>query len=211
MKKINVAIIGLGNCAKSLIEGVAKYSESQEPGNGLAFQEIGGYKPENIKFVLAFDVDARKTYKSISKAMYEKPNCAIDLIEDRKLVENVCSNNPVIMGKIMDGVSPHMEQYPDDERFIVDTENEELTTEALINHLKKNNIDMVLNYLPVGSHEATKFYINGCIEAKVPFVNCIPEFIVSSVFKKVFIGGCNDPHIYRYFLQASNPSDHFFL
>lgn len=178
-ENIRVAIVGVGNCAKSLIEGVALYSSTGQT-DGLAFPEIGGYTPKHIKFVLAYDVDVRKVGIRLQDAIYAPPNCSMKMVVSTNDLFNVCNyKTKVKMGRILDGVAPHMADYPEDESFRVDEVSEQLRHDELVKDLIDNKIDVLLNYLPVGSQEATEFYVNACIEAKVPFVNCIPVFIVS--------------------------------
>lgn len=184
--KIRVAIVGLGNCAKSLVEGVALYTHDPRV-DGLAFESVGGYKASNIQFALCYDIDTRKVGRPLATAVRAKPNCAIDLINwsdpvQAKWVNDVC-DGPVKVkrGKLLDGVAPHMEHYPEDESFRI-THDPEPTLEEVVADLQKHRIDVLLNYLPVGSEEATRFYVRACLEAKVPFVNCIPVFIVSDPF-----------------------------
>lgn len=180
--EIKVAIIGVGNCAKSIVEGVALYSNNPTMAEGLAFHEIGGYQTKHIKFALAYDVDTRKVGKPLQDAIYSKPNCAVDLLQPEKAVDFLCSaivgECKVKKGKVLDGVAVHMLRMPEDESFRV-SEDHEPSAEDVVHHLIENEIDVLLNYLPVGSEEATRFYVNACLKAKVPFVNCIPVFIVS--------------------------------
>ena len=177
--KIRVAIVGVGNCAKSLVEGVALYSKTGQT-DGLAFPEIGGYTAKNIEFVLAYDVDTRKVGRMLSNAIFAKPNCAMDYDVARDDLVQVCGLTRVKMGAVLDGVASHMALYDEDESFRVDEITEQLTDEQLVQDLIDNEVDVLLNYLPVGSQEATEFYVNACLKAKVPFVNCIPVFIVSN-------------------------------
>lgn len=179
MSKIRVAVVGVGNCAKSLIEGVALYAETGQT-DGLSFPEIGGYRAENIEFVLAYDVDPRKVGQTLEKAISAKPNCAMDFnVSSGALMSVGAKAIKVKMGAVLDGVAPHMINYDEDEAFRIDEVSEQLTHEQLVRDLKEHRVDVLLNYLPVGSQEATEFYVEGCLEAKVPFVNCIPVFIVS--------------------------------
>lgn len=182
-KTINVAIIGVGNCAKSLVEGVALYKHTRMD-NGLAFTEIGGYKAGDINFVLAYDIDKRKVGRSLSEAIYAKPNNAIDLIDRNHqtswLIDVGCDVK-VKRGALYDGVPPHMLEWDEDESFRP-TKDPEPTQEDVVRDLKENGVDVVLNYLPVGSETATRFYVEACIEAGIPFVNCIPVFIVSDPY-----------------------------
>jgi myo-inositol-1-phosphate synthase len=178
--KIRVAIVGVGNCAKSLVEGVALYSFNGMS-QGLAFAEIGGYKPSNIEFVLAYDIDTRKVGRRLEDAIYAKPNCAMDFDVSEDELQSVCGNTIVKRGALYDGVAPHMLNMPEDESFRV-TKDPEPSRLDLVRDLIDNKIDVLLNYLPVGSETATRFYVEACLEAKVPFVNCIPVFIVSDPY-----------------------------
>jgi myo-inositol-1-phosphate synthase len=179
---IRVAIVGVGNCASALVQGVNYYKHmenSQVP--GLAFQHIGGYRPEDIEFVLAYDVDSRKVGKLLNRAIFAKPNCARVFYED-------CSEEvPVLMGNILDGVSDHMRNSHDEINFQV-ANYPSLDHKTFVEELKRKKVNVLLNYLPVGSEEATKFYIRGALEAKVAVVNCIPVFIASDpIWEKKFI------------------------
>lgn len=181
--KIRVAIVGVGNCAKSLVEGVALYTKTGQT-DGLAFAEIGGYKPENIEFVLAYDIDTRKVGRPLSRAIFGKPNCAMDILsEDQKVwLEDVIERGcEVKRGRLEDGVAQHMLSMPEDESFRV-TKDPEPSLEDVVKDLRDYKVDVLLNYLPVGSEIATRFYVQACLKAKVPFVNCIPVFIVSDPF-----------------------------
>jgi myo-inositol-1-phosphate synthase len=181
-KKIRVAVVGVGNCAKSLVEGVALYTKTGRT-DGLAFPDIGGYLPEDIQFVLGYDVDVRKVGRYLSDAIFAKPNCAMDFNVTAEDIQAVCTDETmsamVFQGRVLDGVAPHMLKHDEDESFRLNKWDSQLTHEKLVADLKNYKVDVVLNYLPVGSQEATEFYVEGCLEAKVPFVNCIPVFIVS--------------------------------
>ena len=170
--KIKIAIVGLGNCASSLIQGIHYYADKTEKdANGLMHWDIGGYKPGDIEVVAAFDVDKRKVGKTIDKAIFEKPNCTT------VFNENIPSTDvEVSMGKVLDGVAPHMSDYDDDYTFIISDEE----PCDVVQVLKDSNAEILLNYLPVGSEEATKFYAQCCLDAGVAFVNCMPVFIVSN-------------------------------
>lgn len=185
--KIKVAIVGLGNCAQSLIEGVSYYQQIDTK-EGIAFYDIGGYTPKDIEFVLAYDIDERKVGEVIDIAMYSEPNCAWSIIHNNFL--HIPQNRNIVqMGRILDGVAPHMNDGSKNSFQV--SSAPELTKEKLIQDLIDNKVDVLLNYLPVGSQEATEFYLNACIEAKVPFVNCIPVFIVSDKEwqKKIYDAG----------------------
>lgn len=181
MKKIRVAIVGVGNCAKSLVQGVARYSKTKET-IGLAHPAIGEYYAKDIEFCLAYDIDTRKVGRSLNDAIYAKPNCAIDLIDDKEDLK-VCIPGKVNVkrGALYDGVPECSIKGNTDQCFSV-SKDPEPSKEDIIRDLKNNEIDVLINYLPVGSEVATRFYIEACIEAKVPFVNCIPVFIVSDPY-----------------------------
>ena len=176
-KKIRVGVVGVGNCCKSLIEGVTLYSNIQST-DGLAFEKIGGYKPEDIEFVLAYDVDKRKTNTYLRNAIYSKPNCAMDMGVNN-WVQDVCGDTLVYHGAVLDGVASHMLELPEDEGFRIEDYNADISQKDIINDLKTFEVDVLINYLPVGSENATRFYLGAAIKAKVPFINCIPVFFVS--------------------------------
>lgn len=184
MKKIRVAVVGVGNCAKSLVEGVALYSHSNIT-DGLAFASIGDYTANDIEFVLAYDVDPRKVGRSLSEAIYAKPNCAMDILDGANaeawLADVGAGSSTVKRGALFDGVAPHMLNMPEDESFRV-THDPEPTMADIVRDLREHQVDVLLNYLPVGSETATRFYVEACLAAKVPFVNCIPVFIVSDPY-----------------------------
>jgi myo-inositol-1-phosphate synthase len=193
--RIRVAIVGVGNCAKSLVEGVALYAESGSS-EGLAFADIGGYGADSIEFVLAYDVDRRKVGHTLAQAIYAPPNCAMSFLdgpEDKRLGP-VGGDITVKMGAVLDGISEHMLAAPEKESFRLST-CEGLPFKELVAQLKSARVDALLNYLPVGSEEATRFYIEACLEAKVPFVNCIPVFIASDPVWAERIKGAGIPAI----------------
>lgn len=170
MDKIKVAIVGVGNCASALLQGIEKYKNTPEDTIGLVDYELGGYKPGDIEIVAAFDVDKRKVGKNLKEAVFAKPNCASFFYEN-------LPDYPlkVQMGPVLDGVPDHMESYKDDHKFIVANE----TPCNVVNVLKKSGAEILINYLPVGSENAAKFYANACLEAGVGFINAIPVFIAS--------------------------------
>ena len=173
MTAINVAVIGIGNCASSLVQGLAHYRKGANDHVGLMHWDLGGYKPSDVNVVAAWDVDVRKVGKDVSEAIFAKPNCtAIFCAEVPK------SGAIVRMGKVLDGVASHMSDYVDDRTFIVANENQP-SKDDVVAELKRSGADVLMNYLPVGSQEATEFYAECAIEAGVAFVNNIPVFIAS--------------------------------
>ncbi|MEE9190919.1 MAG: inositol-3-phosphate synthase [Candidatus Neomarinimicrobiota bacterium] len=174
MNNIKVAIIGIGNCASSLIQGIYYY-RSKAPGDaiGLMHWEIGGYRPGDIEVVAAFDIDKRKIGLDVNEAIFSKPNCTTVFCEDIPQ-----SGVKVQMSKILDGFSEHMKDYEDKYTFVIADEPEP-TEEEIVNTLKDSGAEVLMNYLPVGSEEATRFYADCALEAGVAFVNNIPVFIAS--------------------------------
>lgn len=175
MKKIKIAIVGVGNCASSLVQGIHYYKDKKpEEAIGLMHWEIGGFKPGDIEVVAAFDIDKRKVGKDVSEAIFEEPNCTTVFCEDIPK-----SGVRVRMGQILDGFSEHMRDYPDKRTFLPACEPE-LTEEEVVNILKETGAEILMNYLPVGSEKATMFYAECALEAGVAFVNNIPVFIASN-------------------------------
>lgn len=174
MSKIKIAIVGVGNCASSLIQGIHYYRDkTSEDIIGLMHWDIGGYTPGDIEIVAAFDIDKRKVGIDVNDAIFSKPNCTTVFYPD---VPNY--GIKVNMGKILDGFSEHMKNYDDNRTFILAEETEH-TQEEIINILKETGTEILLNYLPVGSEKAAKFYTNCALEAGVAFINNIPVFIAS--------------------------------
>lgn len=172
MEKIKVAIIGVGNCASSLIQGTYYYKDKNpEDAIGLMHWDIGGYRPADIEFVVAVDIDKRKVGKDLSEAIFAKPNCTKVFCRDIPKMDI-----DVVMGRILDGNAPHMKEYPEDRTFLISDEKEA----DIVDILKQSGAEIVLNYLPVGSEKATKYYVDCCLDANVAFINCVPVFIASN-------------------------------
>jgi len=170
MSKINIAIAGVGNCASALLQGIEMYKQSPENTIGLISYSLGGYTPGDVNVVAAFDVDRRKVGKPLKEAVLAKPNCALlfyDQLPDYPVT--------VHMGPVMDGVSEHMANYDEDETFVV--ADQEPCDVAKV--LKESKAEILINYLPVGSEKAAKFYAEACLEANVGFINAMPVFIAS--------------------------------
>ncbi|MCL7415222.1 MAG: inositol-3-phosphate synthase [ANME-2 cluster archaeon] len=178
MDKIKIAIVGLGNCASSLIQGIEYYNNNNNNGskdiNGLMHWDLGGYLPYDIKVVAAFDVDKRKVGKDVSEAIFERPNCTTVFYKDIP-----ATGVKVNMGQVLDGVSEHMSDYKDGATFLV-ADEEEPSKEDVVNILKGAKAEILLNYCPVGSEEATRFYADCALEAGVAFINNMPVFIASN-------------------------------
>ncbi len=173
-REIKIAIVGVGNCASSLIQGLFYYKnvkDEKELVPGLMHNVLGGYKISDIKVVAAFDVDKRKVGKDVSEAIFAPPNCT----------KVFCRDIPkqgvkVKMGPILDGVASHMKEYPEDKTFLVAKEK----PVDVAKELKKVGAEILINYLPVGAQKATEYYAKAALEAGTAFINCMPVFIVSN-------------------------------
>ena len=174
METIKIAIVGIGNCASSLVQGL-EYYKDKRPGDaiGLMHWEIGGYRPSDIEVVAAFDIDLRKVGKDVSEAIFEPPNCTTVFCRD--LPKTGVRVRP---GRILDGVADHMKSYPDSRTFLPSDE-QEASREEIVLALRQSGAEVLVNYLPVGSEEAARFYAECALDAGVALVNCIPVFIVS--------------------------------
>ncbi|MBI4018157.1 MAG: inositol-3-phosphate synthase [Candidatus Aenigmarchaeota archaeon] len=173
MPKIRMAIAGVGNCASSLVQGIFYYkdvSSNDDSVPGLMHNVLCGYRISDIEPVAAFDVDSRKVGKDLGEAVFAKPNCTQVFQEG---VPNLSVE--VTKGPVLDGVAGHMHDYPEDRTFKISSEPPVDVSEVL----KESKADILVNYVPVGSEDAAKYYANACLEAGVAFVNCMPVFISS--------------------------------
>lgn len=174
-KQIRVAIVGVGSCAKSLVEGVQYYTENPQDKVGLMYEDIGGYKASDIKFVVGFDVDKRKVGFPLKEALRAKPNCAMDHVDE--ITNLVVEENAFVYSSpVMDGVADYMLTFPEDISFRL-TDTPSISFEEVVSILKEKQVDVVVNYLPVGSEEASRFYLDAALEAGCHFANCIPTII----------------------------------
>ena len=179
MSKIKVGIIGVGSCAKSLVEGIQYYNENPQDKVGLMYDDIGGYLVHDIEFVVGFDIDKRKVNKKLAEALRAQPNCAMDHVDEitTKSNSSCVSNDAVVYSAPeMDGIAPHMSDYPDEVTFVngaIPAESFDRTVELLQYH----GVDVLINYLPVGSEDASKYWVDVALAAGVHFVNCIPTLI----------------------------------
>ncbi len=166
--KIKLAVVGLGNCASSLIQGIEYYKNAADDEYipGLMHANFGGYHIKDIEIVAAFDVNENKVGKDVAEAMYAAPN------NTYVFAQVPHTGVTVLRGPRLDGVNKYTgELVPvDDSRKPVD----------VVAELKKAGAEIVVNYLPVGSQEATEFYAQAAIDAGCGFVNCIPVFIASN-------------------------------
>ncbi len=164
MGKINVALVGVGNCASSLVQGVYYYKKADENQfvPGLMHVSLGGYHVGDINFVAAFDIDKNKVGKELAKAVFTPPNNTI------KFCDVPTTGVKVERGMTHDGLGKYLSQI---------IQKAPGPTADIVNILKETKTDVVVNYLPVGSEEATKWYIEQVLTAGCGFVNCIPVFI----------------------------------
>ena len=174
MSTIRIAVIGVGNCASALIQGIHYYREIEEKDAiGLMHWSIGGYRPYDIEVCAAFDVDQRKVGLDINKAVFAPPNCAKIFYPDLP-----ASGVKVQMGRVMDGVSAHMLNHDPQYSFLLSREKE-ADQAQIVKTLRDSKTEILLNYLPAGSEAATRFYAECALAAGVAFINNIPVFIAS--------------------------------
>lgn len=164
MSEIRVAIIGVGNCASSLVQGVEYYKNAKDKDfiPGLMHVNLGGYHIKDIKFTAAFDIDRNKVGKDLGEAIYTKPNNTKVFAKVPRL------NVKVHRGMTHDGIGKYVSEI---------VKKAPGKTDDVAGILKKTRTDVVISYLPVGSEEATKWYVEQILNAGCAFVNCVPVFI----------------------------------
>ncbi len=169
MGKINVAIIGLGNCASSLVQGVHMYRDTADDDDipGIMNTVMGGYHIGEIDIVAAFDVDKDKVGKDISEAIHAGQNNTIKFFDVPHM------GVPVHRGMVHDGLGEFLSEV---------IEKADGPTDDIVGILRDKKVDVVINYLPVGSEEATKWYVEQVLAAGCGFINCIPVFIASEEY-----------------------------
>ena len=186
--RIRIALVGMGNCAASLMQGIHYYSVGSGTSTaGLMHEKIGPYAPGDVEVVAAWDVDRRKVGIDAARAVFAPPNCT----------SVICNELPdsgvtVRMGRVLDGFSEHMRDFPERQTF-VQADAPEPTDDDVVDALRQSDVQIVLNYLPVGSEEATRFYADCALRAGAAFVNNIPVFLAS------------DPDWARRFREAGLP------
>ena len=171
---VRVAIVGVGNCASSLVQGVQYYQDADENATvpGLMHVRLGQYHVRDVKFVAAFDVDAKKVGFDLSEAIYASENNTI------KIADVPPTNVVVQRGPTLDGIGKYYSET---------IEVSDVEAVDVVKVLRDNNVDVMVSYLPVGSEEADKFYAQCAIDAGVAFVNALPVFIASDpVWAKKF-------------------------
>jgi len=177
LQKIRVAIIGVGNSASALIQGVEYYKDARENARvpGLMHVNFGGYHIKDVKFVAAFEVNKKKIGKDLAEAIFTEPNCCAKFAEVPRLGVKVSP------APILDGVAEHMKKT-----FNVYGDGE-IKPVNVVEILKESRAEILVNYLPVGSRDAARFYAQASLDAGCAFINCMPEFIASdSAWAKKF-------------------------
>ena len=168
-KKVRVAIIGVGNCASSLVQGVHYYRNAKDTDTvpGLMHVNLGGYHVKDIEFTLGIDVNIEKVGKDLSEAIFAFPNNTYKFTDVPKM------NVPVVRGMTHDGLGKYLSEL---------IKKAPGPTSDIVGLLRETKTDVVVNFLPVGSEMATKWYVEQAIEAGCAFVNGIPVFIASSEY-----------------------------
>ena len=163
-RKIRVAIIGVGNCASSLVQGVHYYRNAKVKDRipGLMHVDLGGYRISDVEFVAAFDVDRTKVGKDLADAIYAGPN------NTYRFADVPRSGVKVSRGMTHDGIGKYLSTV---------VHKAPGATDDIVTILKERKVDVVVSYLPVGSEEATKWYVEQILEAGCAFINCVPVFI----------------------------------
>jgi len=164
-EKVRVAIVGVGNCASAFVQGVNYYRDA-DPGQrvpGLMHVDLGGYHVRDIEFTAAFDIDSKKVGKDLGEAIWAGQNNTMKFAKVPKKL-----GVPVYRGMTHDGLGKYLKEK------IVKAPGE---TADIVQILKDTHTDVVVSYLPVGSEQATKWYVEQVLEAGCGFVNCIPVFI----------------------------------
>ncbi len=174
-KKIRIAIIGLGNCASSLIQGIEYYRKRPNEINGLTLRAIHGWDISDIEVVAAFDIDQRKIGKSLKDAIFSPPNVAT--IFEPEIPDNGLK---VMASPLLDGMPSHMYSLPEEQRFQPAENLDRIGISDVVACLQSVKPDFLICYLPVGASSAVSFYAECALEAGVSFINAVPVFIASN-------------------------------
>lgn len=166
-KKIKIAIVGVGNCASSLIQGLTYYKNIKDNQQvvGLMHTVLGGYKISDIEVVAAFDVNITKVGKDVSEAIYAYPNNTVGFAKVKKLGVKVQN------AKVLDGIGVYLKDVVKISKALVSDP---------VKVLKDFGAEVLINYLPVGSQRAVEYWAGVCLKARVAMINCIPVFIASN-------------------------------
>jgi myo-inositol-1-phosphate synthase len=176
LPEIRVALVGVGNSASALVQGIEYYKDAKEDANvpGLMHVKFGSYHIRDVKFVAAFEINKEKIGKDLSEAIFTAPNCCAKFAEVPNLGVKVSG------GPVLDGAADHMKE-------VFSVYKNEVSATHVAEVLEKSEAEILVNYLPVGSQNATRFYAQAALDADCAFINCIPEFIASdSAWSKKF-------------------------
>ncbi len=173
-KPIRTVIVGVGNCASSVIQGVSYCRALGDKAVGVSFPELGGYTPADVEIVAGFDVDARKVGKTLGEAAFALPNCT-----ERFYTELSEQTGLVHRGPDLDGVASHMLSKPEDRSFRL-SDAPALSHDEIVQVLRDCEAEVMIIFLPVGSQQAVEFYAQCALDAGVALVNGIPVFIASN-------------------------------
>lgn len=174
---VRIAIVGLGNCASSLVQGISYYRRLGPVEGAIAGvmrPDIGGLKVGDIHLACAFDIDRRKIGQRIGGAIFSSPNNSRVFCADPD-----DQGAMVFPGAILDGVAGHTTAFAETSRAVADDGCRTVTAQDVVRNLKACEAQVLVNYLPVGSQQATEFYAQACMDAGVAMVNCIPVFVGS--------------------------------
>mgnify|MGYP006274991463 FL=1 len=168
MSKVRIAIVGAGNCASSLVQGLEFYRDAspQDTVPGLMHVDLGGYHIRDVEVVAAFDVDAKKVGRDLAEALVSEPNNTI------RFADVPPTGVTVSRGRTLDGLGTYYREV---------IEESDAPEADVVRVLKESGADVLVCYLPVGSEDAAKYYAQCAIDAGVAFVNCLPVFIASDV------------------------------
>lgn len=174
MNKIRIAVVGAGNCASALVQGIAFYGKKDDSqASGVMHWDIGGYRPCDIEVAAAFDIDRRKVGRDLSEAVFQPPNCT------RVFHDNIPRTGvKVSMGRRLDSIAPHTQDFDEHLRVVV-SNRKEAGWKEVTRILRDRGAEILLNYLPVGSEKASRFYAECALDAGLGFINNIPVFIAS--------------------------------
>ncbi len=166
MSKVRLAIVGVGNCASSLVQGLEYYKDASPDDRvpGLMHVDLGGYHVRDVEIVAAFDVDAKKVGKDVAEAIFSEPNNTI------RFSDVPPTGVTVLRGCTLDGLGTYYRQ------MIEESDEPEVDVAQA---LRDAEADVVVSYLPVGSEQAARFYAQAAIDAGCALVNCLPVFIAS--------------------------------
>ena len=173
MPSIKLAIVGVGNCASALVQGISYCANNGGNMLGVLHPDLGGYRPGDIQIAAAFDIDHRKIGRDVATAIRQEPNCALSFWD------NVPETGTTVqMGRILDGIADHMAESSNQRRFEPSDEPQPDKSDV-VSALRKAGVEVLINFLPVGASEAAMFYADCALEAGVGMVNSIPVFLAS--------------------------------